>query len=168
MRPISSFAGSTLQCLQPSMLKQEYELRAGDELVGTIRFPNVFKRKADVMSADGQWTIEEKGIFTQRLSVTRPGGENPVTVLPFGAFRDNKIHLTGSKVVRLKRNFWKQEYTLTTDMNLPVLQVKERGGLKSSFDLILDGRAETVQEFPWLIFLVLNIALFNGRRRGGH
>ncbi len=168
MKSIRSFAGSTLQCIQPSFLKQEYELRAGEELVGTIRFPNVFKRKAEVVSADGQWTIEEKGIFTQRISVSTSGGENPVTVLPFGAFRDNKIHVTGTKVLRLKRNLWKQEYTLTTDMNLPVLQVKERAGLKSSFDLVLSGRTETIEEFPWLIFLVLNIALFNGRRRGAH
>ncbi len=165
MKPIRSLTGTTLQCVQPSMWKLKYEIRSGEEVVGTVHFPKALSRKAEAESADGRWIIEDKGIFRQKLFVSQASDQKPVAEYVFQAFGVNKIRLSEVRVLRFKRNFWKREYTLTTDMNMPLLKVKEGVGLKGEFDVILDRRAESTVELPWLFFLVMYIAISNRKRR---
>jgi len=165
MKPILSLTGTTLQCVQPSIWKPEYEVRSGAEVVGTIRFPMALSSKAEAESGDGHWIIENRGFFKQKLIVSRPNGQKPVAEYVFRAFGENKIRLSETRSLRLKRNFWKREYALTTDMNMPLFKLKEGAVLKGEIDIILDKRAESTKELPWLFFLVLYIAILNRRRR---
>lgn len=165
MKSIRSLAGTTMQCIQPSMWKLEFEIRAGEEVVGTIRFPSVLNRKAEAESADGRWIIEDKGIFRQKLFVSRADDQQPIADHVFTPFGQNVIRLSATRILRFKRDFWKREYSLTTDMNMPLLKLKEHLRLKGEFEIIVDRRAETTEEFPWLFFLVVYIAISNRRRR---
>jgi len=165
MKSIRLLTGRTLQCVQPSIWKLEYEVRSGAEVVGTIRFPKALSRKAEAESGDGQWIIADRGIFKQKLFVTRANDQKPVAEYVFGAFGENKIRLSESRRLRLKRDFWKHEYALTTDMNMLLFKLKERAGLKGVIDIDLDKRAESTEELPWLFFLVLYIAISNRRQR---
>ncbi|MEX2115618.1 MAG: hypothetical protein WEB37_01925 [Bacteroidota bacterium] len=165
MKSLFSFAGRTIQCVQPSVWKLEYEVRSGDEVVGTIRFLQILSRRAEAESADGRWIIEDKGFFRQKLSVSRADDQKPVADYVFRAFGQNTIRLSETRILRFKRDFWKREYSLTTDMNMPLLKLKEYVRFKGEFEIILDRRAETTEEFPWLFFLVVYIAISNRRRR---
>ncbi|MEX1139280.1 MAG: hypothetical protein WEF53_08085 [Bacteroidota bacterium] len=165
MKSIRSFTGTTLQCVQPSIWKPEYEVRSGAEVVGIIRFAMALNRKAEAESADGHWIIEDRGIFKQKLFVSRSNGQKPVAEYVFRTFGENKIRLSETRSLRVKRNFWKREYALTTDMNMPLFKLKEGAVFKGAFDIILDKRAESTEELPWLFFLVLYIAILNRRRR---
>lgn len=165
MKSIRSLAGTMLQCIQPSIWKLEFEVRAGEEVVGAIRFPSVLRRRAEAESADGRWVIEDKGFFKQRLSVSRADDQAPVADFVFSAYGQNTIRLSETRILRFKRDFWKREYSLTTDMNMPLLKLKEHVTLKGEFEITLDRRAETTEEVPWLFFLVIYIAISNRRRR---
>ena len=56
-----------LQWSRPSWLRGDYELRAGDELVATIKVRGLARRRATVESSDGTWTLT-------RCGVSRNGG----------------------------------------------------------------------------------------------
>ena len=56
MRAISEVASQELAWMQPAARKREHELRAGDELVGTLRFQR--GTLADAESDAHHWTFK--------------------------------------------------------------------------------------------------------------
>ena len=67
MKNVRDFAGSDdLTWTQPKALKQAFELRAGEDVVGTLEFRNSFGSFATGESADGRWTFKRQGFFRPR------------------------------------------------------------------------------------------------------
>lgn len=167
MKHLRNYAGSTLVCSQPSVWKQEYELRSGEELVGGLRIPNILGRRAECETADGKWVIEEKGFFTSRMRITIPEKGSLVSEFEMARFGEGKIRLSPTRSLKFKRNFWKRLFLLTTDMNFPLVTVQGHVSLNDAFDVKIDLRGENYPELPWLVFAVLFYAISSRRKARG-
>ncbi|HEX9615522.1 MAG TPA: hypothetical protein VGA55_08435 [Bacteroidota bacterium] len=155
MNSFRSFAAQTVQCSKVSVLKEEYEFRFRNELIGTLKFSSAFKKRAEAQSADGSWIVEERGFWEPRILVSVAGENRPLIEIPRLLAALIKIRLPGWRILRLKRDFWKGEHALKTDMNFPLLTMKGRKGLKSTYQIAIDSRAGKLAELPWLVFVVL-------------
>jgi hypothetical protein len=80
MKSIREVAGQTLRWTQPNALRRRYELRAGSEVVATMRWEKTFGSSAIAESADGNWTFRHTGIFRSRISARATGSESEVAV----------------------------------------------------------------------------------------
>ena len=58
MRSIRDFVGQEIKWTQPNTFKMEYELRAGEELIGTLHFRSTHGSFATAECADGCWTCD--------------------------------------------------------------------------------------------------------------
>ena len=63
VKKIGEMIGRKLEWVQPSAWKMQYELRAGDELIATLRFRSSFGSFATAESADGCWTFKRVGFW---------------------------------------------------------------------------------------------------------
>ena len=61
MKRIATLVGRDLKWTQPSARRLAFELRAGDELAATLRFPHPLVTTAVGESADGVWTFRRGG-----------------------------------------------------------------------------------------------------------
>ena len=80
MKPIRGVAGQPLRWTQPTLLKREYELHAGDEVVATLRWQKTFGSLALAEAADGTWTFKRSGFLRPKITVRVPGSETEVAV----------------------------------------------------------------------------------------
>jgi hypothetical protein len=62
MKSINEYIGQELQWVHPKMLRAEYELRAGDELLARIHREGALSTNVRAETADGCWMIERKGL----------------------------------------------------------------------------------------------------------
>src|SRR3982074_1250153 len=67
MRSISEMAGQELVWAQPSVMKQAFELRAGDEVVATLVFQRSSLARAE--TARKSWTFRREGFWHPRVTV---------------------------------------------------------------------------------------------------
>lgn len=167
MELLRSYAGVTLDCVQPSAWKQDYELRAAGVVIGTLKTPNIFARTTEAKTADGTWVIAEKGFFTSRFRITQGVDETVTAEFEMPRFGDGKIRLSPTRVLKFKRNFWKRQYSLTTDMNASLVTVTSEVSLLGQFKVKIDHRAENYEELPWLVLTLLSYAIRNRRTAGG-
>ena len=79
--------GQTLAMRQPSVWKQEYELRAGGELLGQAWSPGVFRRDLIVQWRDQEYALQPVGILTRALRLVDAQGAVLLHVEPRGVFR---------------------------------------------------------------------------------
>lgn len=64
----SLYAGSGIGLLrQPSARRKEYELRADNQLVGTLQWPKMFRALCVAETADGAWTFRQEGLINSRV-----------------------------------------------------------------------------------------------------
>jgi hypothetical protein len=71
MRLIQEAAAHDLIWRQPSAFKEQYELRADEEVLATLQWKNTLGTLATARTAEGAWTFKRGGFWQQRI-VVRP------------------------------------------------------------------------------------------------
>ncbi len=154
----------TLQ--RPSVWKNRYELRAGEEIVATLGFPNVFNQELKVEENGECWVYRQKGIFKRVVLVRECSADKPFVTIPLEQSRGvYKLKLPHYRSVRLKVNIWKSEYILTTTMNAVLCTLKLNQFPRFTGDITVARDGEALNEHPWLLYLVLFVALTNQQHK---
>jgi hypothetical protein len=102
-----------LNLQQPSVRKKEYELRADNELVGTLHWPKALFSLCVAETADGSWTFNRQGFFNFRVTARVAGSEQDVLI-----YRPNWTGVNGTiahidgREFSLRANLWGHRFTL--------------------------------------------------------
>jgi hypothetical protein len=67
MKAIPEVADQPLRWTRPALLKREYELRAWDDVVATLRWQKTFGSLALAETADGTWTFKRSGFLPRPI-----------------------------------------------------------------------------------------------------
>src|SRR5512146_2113843 len=80
MKKIHELIGRELKWTQPSAMKMEYELHAGDEVAATLHFRSSFGSFATATSADGSWTFKRVGFWQTQVTIRASGAATNLAI----------------------------------------------------------------------------------------
>lgn len=114
MKAFRALTHHALKLEQPSARKQAYELRADNELVGTLQWPKAFGSLCVAETADGAWTFNRQGFFKPRVTARVLGSEQDVLVYtPTWTGMNARIeHRDGREFYLQGANWWDNRFTL--------------------------------------------------------
>jgi hypothetical protein len=125
MRSIREVAEQTLRWTQPSALAREYELRAGDETLATLRWQKAFGSLALAESADGEWTFKRSGFLSPRVTVRAPGSETELAVFRPGWRGEGALRLSDGRGYQwANTSFWRSEWAFADEAGEPLVRFK--------------------------------------------
>jgi hypothetical protein len=155
MRPIRDVAGLVLRWVQPSAFKREYELRAGDEVLATLRWQKTFGSLALAASADGTWSFKRSGFLNPKVTVRVPGSEADVAVLKPGWRGEGTLELSaGRRYPWRNASFWRSEWAFTDEAGEALVQFKpEFAFFKHAAEVTVDPRAAPLPDLSLLALL---------------
>ncbi len=109
--------------------KASWELRAGDNVVGTAVWQNPTADGTLVVatSGDGSWSFKRVGVFTPRVTVRLVGTDKDVATVTAHLGRSVVDFADGHVVHFLRSNFWRNEFTFTRSNGEPLLAFKDAG-----------------------------------------
>ncbi|HWR64659.1 MAG TPA: hypothetical protein VN364_00925 [Bellilinea sp.] len=146
---------------QPNAFKEEYELKTGFGLLGTLNFRSAWGSLAVAETANGCWTFKRVGFLTTRVSIRRCDSETEVA-----SFRNNSwsgggtLELPDGRVFRASTNFWQTRLELMTDRDELILSYKDIGGFfKRTATLVIDPAAASLNELPMVVMLSWYLAV---------
>jgi hypothetical protein len=116
-----------------------YELHAGDEVVGTLRWEEPFWGPAIAESADGCWTFERSGL----IRVT--GSESELARLRLSERRVLKFR-TGRLFEWLRRTWVPPSWIWRDSGGVPVLRMEHN-------EVVIEAASRDVPELPLLVLL---------------
>jgi hypothetical protein len=93
MRGLRSVDYRQLMWKQVAFGAREFELRAGDDLVGRLYWPRWLSDQAIAKCADGAWLIDRPGFFRDKVVVTDMSSRNEVGRFVFNWLGDGKLSL---------------------------------------------------------------------------
>jgi hypothetical protein len=152
VRPISETAGEELLWIQPAARRREHELRAGDDVVATLRFQR--GSLADAEAEGHHWTFKRQGFWQPRVTVRVPGSDADVAVFrPHWAGGGTLDFADGGSVRLSSANFWQSEW-VWQEKDQPLMLFKGRRGIvkaKGAVEILAGaaGRPDT----PLLVLL---------------
>jgi len=152
MKTIKEFALGELVWVQPARLKQEFDLTAGVEVVGTLRWNRASLATAE--TAGQSWTFKREGFWHPRITVRLPGSDDNIATFQPGWGGGGTLDLAWGPHVRFAAaNFWHSQWDWIDAQGQPVVHFKSHQGL-----LKVEGQVEIEPggiELPDLPLLVV-------------
>jgi hypothetical protein len=152
VRPISDVAGQELLWIQPAARKREHELRAGDDVVATLRFQRGSLADAE---ADGRhWTFKREGFWQPRVTVRVPGSDTDIAVFRPRWTGGGQLELPDGRIIGFtSANFWQSQW-VWQDKDRPLLLFKGRHGIiKADGAVEIQPGAAALPDVPLLVLL---------------
>jgi len=147
-------ARPTLRWIQPRALRAEYELRAGEERIATLRFHDMLGSRATGESAEGCWTFERAGFFRTRVAVRRCDA-----AADLATFRSNRwrgggtLTLPDGRELRATTNFWYSRLQVRDEAGQTLLVYDTKGILRLRATVTIGPAAAALPDLPWLLML---------------
>ncbi len=141
-----------------------YELRAGDDLVGTLRFRNSFGSLATGESGDGCWTFKRVGFWQTRATVRACDTDADIAV-----FRNNTwsgggtLELPGGRQIPATTNFWQTQFELQDTAGEALVRFRRGGVIHLSATVEIQHAASSMPELPWMVMLGLYLIVMMER-----
>jgi len=154
MDKIASFIGLPLQWSRPSLLKPQYELKSGEDLVATLRFRSIWGTFATAQSEEGCWTFKRVGFWQTRATIRPCDSEEEIAM-----FRNNTWSGGGTLLFPDGRqylastNFWQTQCEFKTEGGESLIHYRNRGVFRSSAEVTILPKAQDLAELPWMVML---------------
>ena len=152
MRPYSEVSDQELLWIQLAARQREHELRAGDDVIATLRFQR--GSLADAEAEGHHWTFKRQGFWQPRVTVRVPGSDADVAVFHPHWAGGGTLELTEGRTVRFSSaNFWQSEW-VWQERDQPLIRFKGRHGIvKAKGAVEIQPAAAELPEVPLLILL---------------
>ena len=152
MKKIAGVIGRDLEWAQPSAWKMQYELRAGDELIATLRFRSSFGSFATAESEDGCWTFKRVGFWQTRATIRSCGSETEVATFKNNTWSGGgTLELPDGRKFPATTNLWKINLEFKTEAGKTLVRFKTSGLVHLSATVEIQPDAAVLSELPWVI-----------------
>src|SRR5579864_2439311 len=154
MGPIAELADQELVWQQPAARRRQHELKAGDEVVGTLDFQR--GTLATATAADGSWTFKRQGFWHPRVTARIAGSEEDIALFRPHWSGGGQLDLRDGGTYRLaSANLWQSQWVwLPETSDQPLVRFKGRPGLiKASAAVAITSEAAQSPAVPLLVLL---------------
>ena len=154
MKKIAGEIGRELKWVQPSAWKMEYELRADDELIATLRFRSSFGSFATAESADGCWTFKRIGFWQTKATIRACGSDAEI-----GIFKNNTwsgggtLELSDGRKLPASTNGWRTTFEFKSEAGETLVRFKCGGIVHLSATVEIQPDAAGLPELPLIVML---------------
>jgi hypothetical protein len=154
MKTIAEAIGRELKWVQPRAWKMEYELRAEDEPIATLRFRSSFGSFATAESADGCWTFKRIGFWQTKATIRVCGSDADI-----GIFKNNTwsgggtLELSDGRQFPASTNAWRTSLEFNSEAGDTLLRFKSGGLAHLSATVEIQPAAAGMPELPLLVAL---------------
>jgi hypothetical protein len=175
MKPFPVAGPVRLEWTQPRAFDRYFELRAGDELVGTLQWEGMLSSLATARTAHGGWTLEQPGILNQRVEVRELHSDSLVATFTPKLMGNGILAFDdGHELEWEPTNFWATNWSFFDGADQPSVSLQEgvegarwRDMFKTQFTVTVDGEEWTSPHQVLLAALGLYLIILRQQAAAG-
>lgn len=138
--------------VQPSGWKMNYELRAGDAVISTLRFKSSFGTLATGENADGCWTFKRVGFCQTRVTIRMCGSDAEIATFRHNTWTGGgTLEFQDGRKLLVTTNFWQTQLTFQEESGRRLLGFQNKGVLKVSSDVHIEPDAFREPGISWMV-----------------
>lgn len=158
IRNISQLAGQTLNITQPSVWKNVFELKYGDDLLGKIRSKSALSSNLIVNLLENEWEIYSPKFWRSEIAIKEKGKENPFARYDKKLFsREGIVYLPMGQRLKIKFGLIKGKYGVYTISGRCLATIKDVISFKTNTQIYIETGSEILDKYPWVIILAWHL-----------
>lgn len=167
MKSLSEYFDRPLRLVKKSIVSFEYDLFAGEELLGSFKYSMLFGIRGRVKGLEKRNIEFYKSYFWSRQLDIREEGKD----IPFAHYRREMISRTGyiylPKGNKLSIHFGFFDFTteIRDENDNVIFLLKRSRAFSNSLDVTIKNKSAPADENPWIIFLALYLIIRRRKRR---
>jgi hypothetical protein len=167
MKPLSEYIERPLRLVKKSLFSFEYDLTAGDEVLGTFNYRLIFNRGGVVKGLEKR-NVEfyKNHFFSREIKIREEGKE-----LPFASYKRDLISRignvflpNGAKLI-IHFGFFDVATQIKDANNKTLLLFKRASVFSKTLNVTIKEKSSLIDENPWIIFLTLFLLIKRRQRR---
>lgn len=166
MKTLSDYFGKTLMLIQPSIWKRVFELRDGNEIIGTLTYPKFFSVQADANIFDTKWEFYEPKWWKNLVEVREPGKSVPIASFKPALIKNKeKLELPHGESLNLHSNLFSTTLEILDKYDARLISMKRKMNIKTTYEIQIEKRSEALERNPWALLLIIYVEINKSRRR---
>ncbi len=154
VRNISQLAGQILKISQPSIWKNNYELKLGEELLGKIIPRNIFSFGLSITIGEDEWEIYKPNFWKAEIAIREKGRENPFATYNKKFFsREGTVFLPKGQRLMIRSGMAARKYGIFSMSGVCLVSIKDEVSIRMSSLVYIESSSELVDKNPWIIIL---------------
>jgi hypothetical protein len=155
MKTIRDVLEQPLLWTQPSAFQRVFELHAGDDVVGTLRWQKAFGSLALAESSDGVWSFKRSGFLRPKVTVRVPGSETECAAFKPSWGGEGVLRFSDGRCYQWQHtSIWRSEWAFVNDASKPLVHFKpELAYFKHAADVTIEPRAVSNPDLSLLTLL---------------
>lgn len=167
MKLLSEYIDRPLRLVKKSLFSFEYDLLAGEEVIGSIKY-NLFFGTSEIVKGLEKRNIEfyKNHFFSRQINVREEGKD-----IPFANYNRKMISKTGNiylpngNKLFIHFGFFDVATEIRDDRGNVILLLKRQGAFSRTLNVLIKRKSELLDENPWIIFLALYLIIRRRKRR---
>lgn len=166
MKNLSEYIDRPLRIVKKTFFGFEYNLFAGEELLGTFNI-RLFNKGGLVSNLEKRNIQFYKSNFFSREILIREEGKE----LPFANYRrafaslTGEVTLPGSNKLFIRFGYFDVATEIKDDKENTLILLKRAGLFSRTLNVIIKGKSPLVDDNPWVLFLTLYMIINRRNRR---
>lgn len=166
MKTFSDYFGKRLIFIQPSIWKRSFELKDGDEVIGTLTYPKFFSVKAEANIFETKWEFYEPKWWKNLIEVREAGKSLPIASFkPSVLKKKEKLELPRGEALWLRGNLLRTTLELLDKYESKLILAKRKMNVKTKYEINIEKHSEILDNNPWVLLLIFYIEINRSRRR---
>ena len=155
MRNIRDVRTAELVWTQPHATKRAFELRSGEEVLGTLRWNSSFGSLAEGLAADGHWTFKRTGFFSPQITVRPHNSESNLAVFTPNWKAEGVVQYAAGQSFRwVGIGFWRSQWAFAKVSGERLMDfVPHASFLKRSADVKVTPEGFQIAELSLLVLM---------------
>lgn len=151
MKKIAEVISQELRWVQPSAWKMQYELRAGEEIIATLRFRSSSGSFATAESGDGCWTFKRVGFWQTRVDIRGCGSDANIATFKNNTWSGGgTLEFPDGRKILATTNLWQTNFEFKTEAGETMIRFKIGGLVHLSATVQIQPNAG-VPELTWIV-----------------
>lgn len=167
MKLLSEYIDRPLRLVKKSFFSFEYDLLAGEELLGSFKYSMLFGIRGRVNGLEKRNIEFYKSYFWSRQLDIREEGKD----IPFANYkrdllnRAGNVSLPGGNRLEIHFGFFEFATEIKDEKGNILVLLKRPGPFTRAINVTIKEKSDLVDNNPWIIFLVLYLIIKRRQRR---
>lgn len=169
LKPLSAATGRPLRWSRLRWFKGDFELRAGDDSVGTLSFHSLWSyHLATATSADGTWTFKRTGFWRPEITVRASGSDDDIAVFRYNMWKKGGcLEFRDGRKFRFTDKRWATRFEIRSDRDAVLMSLRANSWTDSSAEVETGPEAERLPEQSLLLLFGWYLAILTRNDAAG-
>ena len=167
MKKLSDYFGKEIILIQPSVWKTYYELKSGDEILGTIKKIKTFGFQMEIALLNKKWIFYRPSFWRSEVAIKESGYTLPYAKYKGAIFKQRGIiELPRGEKMKLEFKAFKKGYELQDSSGQTLIKLIDKVSFRTNVKILIEKKSELIDKCPWVIILAWYISAIRKRAAG--